>query len=60
MNQNLRKLIDDQRWRMEAGDRNCLHGFPEFNADFILSNLEKYLIGSYPALAQCVVLRRIQ
>jgi SAM-dependent methyltransferase len=59
MNQNLRKLIDEKLWQIQAGERNCLHGFPEFNADFILSNLEKFLIGSYPALAQCVVLKRV-
>jgi 2-polyprenyl-3-methyl-5-hydroxy-6-metoxy-1,4-benzoquinol methylase len=59
MNQNLRKLIDEKRWHIEAGERNCLNGFPEFNPDFILSNLEKYLIGSYPALAQCLVLKKL-
>jgi 2-polyprenyl-3-methyl-5-hydroxy-6-metoxy-1,4-benzoquinol methylase len=59
MNQNLRKLIDEKLWKMEIGERNCLHGFPEFNPDFILSNLEKYLIGSYPSLAQCMVLKKI-
>jgi 2-polyprenyl-3-methyl-5-hydroxy-6-metoxy-1,4-benzoquinol methylase len=59
MNQNLRKLIDEKLWQMEVGERNCLHGFPEFNPDFILCNLEKYLIGIYPALAQCMVLKKI-
>ncbi len=59
MNQNLRKLIDEKLWQMEVGERNCLHGFPEFNPDFILCNLEKFLVGSYPALAQCMVLKKI-
>ena len=58
MNQNLKKLIDESRWQIEIGERQCLFGFPEFNADFILANLEKFLIGSYPALAQCLVLKK--
>jgi hypothetical protein len=31
---------------------------PEFNPDFVLSNLEKYLTGACPALAQCRVLKK--
>lgn len=57
-NQNLRTLIDDAAWELAVGDRACLYGFPEFNPDFILSNLEKYLVGFYPALAQCLVLKK--
>lgn len=59
VNQNLKKLLDEKLWHLEMGERNCLNGFPEFSPDFILANLEKYLIGSYPALAQCMVLKKI-
>ena len=57
-NQNLRKLIDDRLWQLEIGDRTCLNGFPEFSCDHILSHLEKHLIGFYPALAQCLMLKK--
>lgn len=57
-NQNLKSLIDESLWEIVAGDRKCLHGFPEFDPDFILSNLEKFMIGFYPALAQCLVLKK--
>jgi SAM-dependent methyltransferase len=57
-NQNLSMLIDDAIWEMVVGDRACLYAFPQFNPDAILSNLEKYLIGFYPALAQCLALRK--
>jgi hypothetical protein len=43
---------------MELGDRKELFGFPEFNADQILANLDKYLLGSYPALTQLLVLKK--
>jgi SAM-dependent methyltransferase len=57
-NQNLQKLIDEKLWDLQLGDRSCLYGFSEFSADRTLSNLEKYMIGYYPALAQCLVLRK--
>jgi 2-polyprenyl-3-methyl-5-hydroxy-6-metoxy-1,4-benzoquinol methylase len=57
-NQNIRALIDEAAWELLVGDRACLYGFPEFNPDFILSNLEKYFIGIYPALAQCLIIKK--
>ena len=30
----------------------------EFDPDYIMSNLEKFLIGFYPAMAQCLVLKK--
>lgn len=41
-----------------VGDRAELFGFPEFDSKRILGNLSEYLIGSYPALAQCMVLKK--
>ena len=58
VNQNLKSLIDETVWEITVGDRKCLFGFSEFDPDFILSNLEKYLIGFYPAFAQCLVLKK--
>lgn len=40
------------------GNPEELYGFPEFDHERILSRLENYLIGDYPALAQCLVLRK--
>jgi 2-polyprenyl-3-methyl-5-hydroxy-6-metoxy-1,4-benzoquinol methylase len=57
-NQNLRNLIEDDRWILQTGDPACLYGFPEFNQDRILCNLENYLIGYYPTLVQCLVLQK--
>jgi SAM-dependent methyltransferase len=43
---------------IEQGNPSELHGFPEFDAKKILGKLSTYLIGSYPALAQCIVLKK--
>jgi len=57
-NQDVRTLIDDADWELVVGDRHLLNGFPEFDRDFILSHLEDYLLAAYPALTQCLVLRK--
>jgi SAM-dependent methyltransferase len=57
-NQNMQSLIDETAWELIVGERNSLYGFQEFDADVVMNNLEKYLIGYYPALAQCVVLKK--
>jgi 2-polyprenyl-3-methyl-5-hydroxy-6-metoxy-1,4-benzoquinol methylase len=57
-NQDLRKLIDDGIWELLIGNRSHLYGFPEFSPDAILGNLEEFYIGAYPALAQCLVLKK--
>jgi len=45
-------------FELVEGKPEELFGFPEFNAERVLSQLESYLIGDYPALAQCLVLRK--
>jgi hypothetical protein len=45
-------------FRLKSGDRRELLGYPEFDSKRILANLREYLIGSYPALAQCLVLEK--
>jgi 2-polyprenyl-3-methyl-5-hydroxy-6-metoxy-1,4-benzoquinol methylase len=35
-----------------------LFGFPDFDADAVQSSLSEYLVGDYPGLAQCLVLRK--
>ena len=43
---------------LREGVRAELYGFPEFNTASILERLADYTIGSYPALAQCLVAAR--
>jgi SAM-dependent methyltransferase len=57
-NQDLSKLIDLEAWELLIGDRSRLYGFAEFDSDDVLSHLEDFYVGNYPALAQCLVLRR--
>jgi SAM-dependent methyltransferase len=40
---------------LSEGVRRELYGFPEFSAGGVLERLADYTVGSYPALAQCVV-----
>jgi hypothetical protein len=52
-------MIELGNWEIVEGNPEQLFGFESFNADAILSNLDKYLIGQYyPALIQCLVLRK--
>lgn len=58
INQNIFNLVRDSGLELEVGNRDELYGFPEFDAGAILANLEKYWLGSYPTLTQCLVLRK--
>ncbi len=57
-NKDVRRMLESSGLELAAGDRAELNGFPEFDAARVQENLEKYLIGSYPVLTQCVVLRK--
>lgn len=57
-NIDISSLIDASGLRLDQGDRSELFGFPEFEADRILSHAENYFIGKYPAFAQCFVLKK--
>jgi methyltransferase family protein len=43
---------------LEQGEPSELLGFPDFDPDRIQTRLSRYLIGHYPAMAQCLVARR--
>jgi SAM-dependent methyltransferase len=47
-------------FRLETGEKSELYGFDEFDHKRVMANLGDYLIGSYPVLAQCVVLVKPQ
>lgn len=57
-NQDVHQLIDSEKWELHIGNPAELFGFDAFDKDRILSNLDRYFIGNYPVLAQCVVLRK--
>jgi hypothetical protein len=45
-------------FELVQGERRELYGFPEFDPKAIMGNLRAYMLGSYPALAQCLILRK--
>lgn len=55
-NKNVRRMAEESGLELLQGERAELNGFPEFNAASVQENLERYLIGSYPVLTQCIVL----
>ena len=58
-NQDLYRIVTQQPFEMVQGNPAELYGFAQFNADRILCQLERYLVGSiYPTMVQCVVLRK--
>lgn len=57
-NIDTKSLIDRAPLRLVFGNPAELYGFREFDKDRIQGHLEKYLVGTYPALAQCFVLQK--
>ena len=57
-NVDVRRLIDASRLEVEIGNREELYGFDEFDPDAIQRNLQRYVIGKYPTLVQCLVLQK--
>lgn len=57
-NMSTRMLVESTPMELVHGDRTELYGFPEFDRDKVLANLETLMLGEYPALAQLVVLRK--
>ncbi len=57
-NQNIRELISGQPWKLVVGTPDELFGFPEFDSEKVLSRLETFLLGQYPALVQCLALEK--
>lgn len=57
-NISARALVEAAPFELAYGDRTELFGYPEFDTDRVLSQLDSLLLGVYPALAQCLVLRK--
>lgn len=56
-NLDVRKLLQDCALDLTQGEPTELLGFPEFNAQAVAANIDQYLVGEYPAMAQCIVAR---
>jgi SAM-dependent methyltransferase len=55
-NADVRALAEAGGMRLVQGKRAELHGYPEFDSNAVLTQLNHFLVGTqYPALAQCVV-----
>jgi SAM-dependent methyltransferase len=57
-NVDVRELISSAPFELLVGTPDELNGYAAFDPSRILSQLERYFIGDYPAMAQCIVLRR--
>jgi len=57
-NHDVAGLVDGSGLALVQGERAELNGFEEFDPRRVLANLERYLVGSYPAVAQALVLQK--
>lgn len=57
-NINVRSLVDATRMKLVQGDPQYLYGVDAFDPERVQSNLADFMIGYYPALAQCLVLEK--
>jgi len=51
-------LVEATGLELVVGTTSELFGYPDFDVDAIQSNLSDYLVGDYPGLAQCLMLRK--
>jgi hypothetical protein len=59
-NVDVRRLLTDAKLELVQGNPKELHGYPEFTPERVLAGLAGYLVGQpYPALAQCLIARRV-
>jgi SAM-dependent methyltransferase len=57
-NHDIRGLVEASGLHLSQGDRSELYGFDEFDPQDVLGRLDEFLLGSYPAVAQALVLTR--
>jgi SAM-dependent methyltransferase len=57
-NISARLIAEAAPFELHEGERRELLGYDEFDPDRILSTLEHFMIGDYPALAQLMVLKK--
>jgi len=57
-NVDIRALCRTTPFERVLGDAAQLFGFPEFDPNGIQARLEEYVVGQYPALVQCLILKK--
>lgn len=57
-NVNIKELVDKSAMELTDGDCSQLYGFEQFSSRDVQANLAEFLIGTYPVLAQALVLRK--
>jgi SAM-dependent methyltransferase len=57
-NVSVRMLAESAPFELVHGKRAELFGYPEFDVDGVLRNLDVLMIGEYPSIPQLVVLRK--
>ena len=57
-NVDLRWLLAQAPFELAAGTRSELNGCEGFSTEWVLTNLADLLVGAYPAVCQCLVLRK--
>lgn len=57
-NVDVKWLVGLSPFVLERGEKSELFGYPEFSPGAILRKLEDFYLGQYPALSQCLVLRK--
>jgi len=59
-NVDICRLLTDAKLELVQGNPKELRGYPEFTPEHVLAGLAGYLVGQpYPALAQCLIARRV-
>jgi SAM-dependent methyltransferase len=58
VNVSARMLAESAPFDLIVGDKTELFGFTEFSKDTVISRMDAYFVGAYPALAQFMVLRK--
>jgi hypothetical protein len=59
-NVDVHQLLADAKLELVRGNPKELHGYPEFTPEQVMAGLAGYLVGQpYPALAQCLIARRV-
>lgn len=58
MNQDVHRMVTSHPFELVSGSPCELYGYPEFTTEHILGSLAQFLLGTYPSLAQCLVLRK--
>ena len=57
-NVNVRRFVEASGLALVAGAKEELLGYSEFSVTALMGKLSEYLVGDYPALAQCLVLAK--